>query len=646
MWLGLIALFELIGAHWLVTLFTVGGVSAGTYLAWVLNKLGKTKDRPRVVIASRQEHKGEVVVLSQTPGETITINEEVVESLRPENLGGDIKKSPERDPTAFSRSKDQQKGSDDASLNFRFDGPGYSNGALLRNAPVRLVCSDRHSETTHTTVIANKIDALKARDGSLVLVLTVPDGVELKSAQVAVAKFVASKLLDEIGFDIEVKDSSAAVVDFHIDLYSASKLLYGLPISIAVSSPGIEQPDRESALTPPRPLVVDLDAVIEDAPSTGLLLSMSAGIDGLSMTLIKNTSGAIDSLLTGRQPDLTAPAIQALLDQIRAELGADYFNPPAWKAAEPGHVDWMNDTDLRGCCERVASAGSILYLALCRSDPCRNILEYINAQPVGARLTVATSGVFLPLEIVYPRKFSKFSAPSERQQNPVAPEQFWGVRFALETLQSGPGDYREMRLRHWRAPVEVSFNLNSTITSEQKPDPMAMHLSFADRLQKEGVQCSVKEDCESMRETLLAAASTAGVIYVYCHGAGATPGAGAIELLQLDYNCFLRPVDFVSENQFASAPVIILNACLAGSTSPLMFNGFLAAFRAQGALGVIATTFYVPTLFGATFGAELVEACLVEGAPLSEKLRVLRQARAARGNLAPLFYSVQCQLDH
>ena len=462
----------------------------------------------------------------------------------------------------------------------------------------------------------------------------------------AVAKFAGGSLVQEVAFDLEVQDNSAAVVDLHVDFFAGRTLLYGLPISIAIWSAEVKQPDRGDEGVPPRPVMVDLDATDAEGGGPGILLSLSVGIDGLSMTLIQSASGgAADTLLTARHPELTAPALQALLDQIRNELGSDFFNPSVWTLADPGQQDWLNDPDLLGCCERVASAGSLLYQAICRSEQCRSILEYINTKPPGTRLTILTSDISLPLELVYPVQFSKFSPASERKAHPVAPEHFWGIRFALETLQSGQREYQAMRRQHWLAPPEVSFNLNSTITTDQSPGPMAMHVSFAEKLRSKGVQCSLQDDCESMRETLLASASTAVVIYVYCHGAGATPNVGATELLQLDYNCSVRPTDIVPGRQFASAPVIILNACLAGSTSPLLFTGFLKAFRTQGALGIIATTFYVPIQFGAAFGATLVESCLSDDAPLSEQLRALRQAKAEMGNLAPLFYSVQCQLD-
>lgn len=649
MWLQLSSFLDQWRAHLAVAVLALGGVSVG---AWRMLRKGRRRKNAQteadaatgVAMRDRINLGTRIIEASPDPMEVLSGNERVFGSDTLERLG--IKKSTERDLTALSRATPSETILPERGLNFRFEGPGHVDGALLRNTPIQLVFSDRLSVATHTAFSGKMLaDVISKESGSLTLVLTPPTGVELKGAQVLVAKFAAGSLVKEVAFDIEVKNTSAAVVDLHIDFFAAGTLLYGLPISIAVSSSEVGLTDRDAEGVRPKPIMVDLDVADAEGGTPGLLLSMSVGIDGLSMTLIQNAGGAVDALLTGRHPELTAPALQTLLDQIRNELGSDFFNPSVWTSADPGHHDWMGDSDLLGCCERVASAGSLLYQAICRSDQCRSIFEYINTRDTGTRLTVASSDISLPLELIYPRKFSKFSPVSERNSNPVAPQNFWGVRFALETLQSGPGDYRDMRKRHWLALPEVSFNLNSTITTIQSPGPMAIHRSFAERLQKDGVQCSLKEDCESMRKTLLTSASTAGVIYVYCHGAGAMPGAGASELLQLDYNCAVRPMDIVPGNQFASAPVIILNACLAGSTSPLMFTGFLKAFRAQGALGVIATTFYVPILFGATFGATLIESCLTEGPPLSEKLRRLRQAKAANGNLAPLFYSVQCQLD-
>ncbi len=575
----------------------------------------------------------------------ISLGIDLPKLVRPENLGPDIKMNRESDGGGFTSDKDSNPNDRDYSLHFRFEGDGYDNGALRRNAATRLTVSDLANPKDHATATGSKLKAVALADGTLTVLLTVPDGVKLVSEQVVFAKFQSAALVKEVGFDFVVMDDSAAVLDFRLDLYAAGKLLYAVPLSIAVSAPGIEQPDRSSGSVPHRPLILDLDAPAKANPSSGLLLSMSVGDDGLSMTLVKNTGGTVDSLLTAKVRELSTVIVQTLLDEVRNELGTDYYNTAAWTTPEPGRDNWREDRDLLDCCERVASAGSLLYQAIANFEPCRNILEYIDTQPTGTRLTIATSGLSLPVEILYPRRFSKNAAETVKKANPAAPDLFWGLRYAVEMLQSGPGNYREMRARHWRAEPEVSFNLNSTITSEQKPDPMAIHQSFARRLQKEGIQCSVTDDCVAMKETLLAGNSTASVIYVYCHGSAAVPSQGQAEALQLDYDCFARPRDAARDTQFANAPVVILNACLAGSTSPLMFTGFLKAFREQGALGVIAATFYVPIQFGAKFGAELVEACLLEGPPLSEKVRVLRNAKAARGNFSPLFYSVQCQLD-
>jgi hypothetical protein len=148
-----------------------------------------------------------------------------------------------------------------------------------------------------------------------------------------------------------------------------------------------------------------------------------------------------------------------------------------------------------------------------------------------------------------------------------------------------------------------------------------------------------------MKSILLEAGTPARIVYVYCHGAPAQPGKGSSERLDLGIGCAVRPDDMQTLRKFESAPIIVLNACLAGATSPLLFTSFLQSFRAQDALGVIATTFYVPILFGAAFGARVVRNCLSGNLPLGEKVQLLRREHAELGNPVPMFYSVQCQLS-
>jgi hypothetical protein len=136
------------------------------------------------------------------------------------------------------------------------------------------------------------------------------------------------------------------------------------------------------------------------------------------------------------------------------------------------------------------------------------------------------------------------------------------------------------------------------------------------------------------------------LIYIYCHGSAPDAFSGTYESLVLDAKCSLEPRDLREKPKYRSAPIVFLNSCKGGVSSPLRFSGFLKEFRARGALGIIATSFSVPIAFAASFGEQVVDGYLNRSGSLAvEMLGLRRRHLIEQGNPVPLFYTLQCHLD-
>lgn len=536
-------------------------------------------------------------------------------------------------------------------FHFRFEGDGCSGRSLVRDRKVRLVFAQGAATTLLQSISfkGRRFLALFGKEARLTVTIWPGEGLEPLGPEAAVARFKEGRLVAELSFELHVSKDCPDEVAVTAEFFAGNTRLYGLSFST-----GVRDADAPSTgatpLLPPTEIDLDMAAALEASGGRGdragdLLLQLDFLGGGLFMNLVHTTADAgMVSIGHALNADLDKSSVQALLAQVRAELGSAFYASGAWNRSTLPPLNPVEAEDLARCFEQVASAGAILYAAL-RGDNADavRLFDYIQARPAGTRLTIATAKVLLPFEILYPHRLED-APPGGRSGTPVARGDFWGARYALEVSYAGAGDYIDLVQTHRRAPPEVSLNLNATISGTGSPSPMDIHGALEFDLKLRAVSCISNSGCDEMKKILKGAATRAKLVYVYCHGSAADPAAGSIEELQLnDDPCVVRPLGMYG-GRYENAPIVFLNACYSGAASPLFFTGFLKSFRDQGALGLIATSFPVPVMFGARFGAEVVTECMFGSGSLGERLRRLRLAHAEHGNPVPLFYSVQCQL--
>ena len=536
------------------------------------------------------------------------------------------------------------------SFHLRFDTGQPSADALPRGKVVRLV----FGEGTPLSPVSSSFPAsslqlpLQGRT-QLTLAVTPDEGLDVIGPEVGVATFLSGRLEREVGFDLRVRDDCPDTVTVLVEFFLRGIRVHGHSLTARVVSEPAARADLSAGARRSVPLQLGrLEKAAERIPvAAGLIeLKLRCGSGGLQLSLSHRRPGPVDVVaksLDASVSGVNLAGLATIVSLVRGQLGDTFFASDLWEHPVIQAATSKGVNDLAECFERVASAGWLMRSELLRdSAEARTLFDYIDAQPEGTRLVVNTSGPLLPFEILYGLEFSADWLPEDRARRPVDPRRFWGLRFALEIIKPRQGDGLDLLNAHHSSKRSVSLNLHPQLTGTQQPDPPRVHRDLEAALLQKEVACHSNRECKPMRQVLQGGSPDIRLIYVYCHGQPAE--AAQVEELELAPGCRLKPTGLSPEARLLSAPIVFLNACSSGASSPLLFTGFLEAFYRQGALGLIATNFSVPVAFGATFGAEVIQVCLFPKLALAEEVRELRLSHAQRGNPVPLFYSVQCQL--
>lgn len=532
-------------------------------------------------------------------------------------------------------------------LGFVLEGPAARGLTLLAQGIALLTFKQfAADESAGATVAGGKLDALRQGDQTLAISVTPEDGLAIDGPHSGSADFKDGELQQAVPFALRALPGSAGEYGVHVEFHHAGARLYEFRLPIIVLPPGKALPAVVA------PLAIDLDArqAAQAAGEVGKSprrFRLKACFENslLYLNFDDYVDGEINASIEGFASSIDRARFDALRAQLATTLDANlYASSSVWDTFDGSEITAPGvRRQLTSVTGQFAQAGGVLYRAL-REDPkMREVLDYIEAHgDPGTRVTIITREVSLSWELLYPERFD----PDDAGRWPLQPGLFWGARFALETQLLGDGDYAALLKTRRRARAAASLNLNPTITLDAD-QPRQVHDGLASTLRAEGPSVEVNDRCQSIRDVVVKAKTDATLIYLFCHGSP-PPSAGAPrpERLELDQGCSVSVDQIDDELVFPNAPIIFLNACSAGSFSPLSFTGFLRAFRRKKALGLIAPGFPVPTCFAARFGADVVGACFHSpGSSLAGLLQTFRRQHLRRGNPLPLLYAVQCQVD-
>lgn len=543
-------------------------------------------------------------------------------------------------------------GESPAILHFTLRGADVAGRTMRAGHLAELILRDGDpgSDAIHQ-LSSDAVDDARARDVDVLLLLSTRGEIALEGPQFARAVFVGGRLDEPLRFRLRAQRCGSGSV--HVDFLVKGESVHQCEIALQVIDVRPSASELPSQADPGPGLDQLLRSMPTVPPAQQLRLSLGLPGGAFCLSLLDLRHGDMEFADDFVEPDWGRVEVEQLLRSLDTALSRCYEDVDFWSSYDGKPSADRPSADTHSCLARtmevVVSAGAKLNRRLRESPRIAAALDYIeqNAQP-GALITISTDNIFLPLEILYPGDWATNPSPAIRQAHPPDPLALWGARFAIETEKRGVGSRIEARERHRQTPPKVSLNLNPDIGMPSLPlarQPLKVHDAWARALDGDGLLESVNRNCEGMRNVLQDGDSAATLLYVFCHGESPNALAGVTEFLQLDDDCLLEPDDLRQGKVFAGAPIVVLNACSAGVSSPFVFNGFLKEFRRRGALGIIATSHAVPIVFGAHFGAELVRCALRPAGSLSAAMHALRRRHLLAGNPVPLLYTVQCQVD-
>lgn len=560
--------------------------------------------------------------------------------------------------SVFTLRHGEPSGRAESALHFVLQGDGVVGHAMAAGSVAELVLLEGTppADALHQ-IRSSALTQAQAQEADLdvLLLLSARGEVQLEGPQFARAVFSAGHLDAPVRFRLRAGDMAGEGA-VHVDFLVKGESVYQGEMLVRVVAR--EQPNSHHAgpsgtlAAPDQQALAHAARTARPAPQR-IMLSLSLQGGGLCLGLADLRDGDTEFADDFHAPDLGRAELEALLKGLNAALQPCYEDTAFWLAFDgthPPNDDEGAATDkLVRTCEVIASAGALLNTWLRGSPRIAAALDYVEAHlQEDGLLSISTDKIFLPWEILYPYPWARNATVAMRQAHPLQTGAFWGARFAIETEKRGIGALAELRTRHRRMPPKASLNLNPDIAVRQLrtgQQPLDVQQAWARKLDHEGLLESVQQACGDIRNVLQDADSQATVLYVYCHGDAPQPFAGQGEHLQLDTDCALEPDDLQGGQPYVGAPIIVLNACRSGVSSPLAFSSFLAAFRLRGALGLIAASYAVPIVFGAHIGLELVRCALSPQGRLADAMLALRRRHLARHNPVPLFYALQCHLD-
>lgn len=542
---------------------------------------------------------------------------------------------------------------DESTLFYLMEGVGVEGTSIPVGCSASLVLCDGMPGSDAVAVVTNATLTLARKlDVEISLLVSTNGNLQLESSPSATATFKNGRLTAPVRFQMKAGEVIGPAV-VHVDYYVKGALVHQSEITLEVV-PALAGLPKEKA---ERSTLTGLPSAFLETASQPIAIPYQR--IRLSLTYLNaQLSVHLTEFLEGQanyeqvfMSCLAPSQLNTVLNAVRKDLGPMYRFEKVWQDFD-GKDAAGRDADeieaaLAYALEAVAVAGSRLYRTLRDDVGLHEVLDYVeqHGQP-GCVLSVTTDSVFLPWEILNPVHRRPNSNQKERDEQPVRRDMFWGARFAIETDQRGDTPYVQRQKEHVQNGPKISVNLNPEIGIDGPTDrqPAVVHKKWAEALRNSGWLDGFHEACPDICGTLLGP-TQASLIYVYCHGTPANPEQGSEALLRFAGACQVQPSDLVDCPQFVGAPIIFINSCEGGVSSPLMFEQFLRQFRRRGALGMIATTYQVPISFGASYASELINVYLRRTGSLSQEMLRLRRTYLDRMNPVPLLYSLQCHLD-
>lgn len=519
-----------------------------------------------------------------------------------------------------------------ANFQFRLEGDGARGQACVVDGDVDLVFFLGEVRAGALARLEGEcLEAARRRGGHLG-VMVVPMGFDLRADCPCrqTAQLVAGGMDGEIRFQLKAgpMPGNDAGTWVYLDLDGVALGSFFLPIPIVTA-------DSAPVSLPAGGQTIDLDT--EGQPASARLTLTREG-DALRAGYANLTSQLDQS---GTLPQLTPASLSEALKALQNAV-ANIPGDPIWLSLNNPFEQTPSAGQSRTLDEMfrtLAQAGWMLWTTLTADPTLAPMLKDIDSLPLESRLAVLTNSVFIPWELIYPEN-------PELQQ--VKPALFWGARYLIQATQLGASAAAEKR-EHQNAAIGASLSVNPAIDKDFTANgltPAASHHDWAIKALKP-LAIPWEESDPKIARTRLIKPQQGEVykwIYVFCHGRSSGVSQevdlGSVPPAPITPNTLLHTPPFVGR------PIIFLNACSSGAASPLALVDFYTAFRdSKKALGLVGTSFPVPTTTAAAIGQEVSRLYLSGSHDLASALFAVRRDLIARRIPIGLFYTLHAPGD-
>ncbi len=270
------------------------------------------------------------------------------------------------------------------------------------------------------------------------------------------------------------------------------------------------------------------------------------------------------------------------------------------------------------------------------------VLDALGKLPPGSRISVVTDAVFVPWELLYPED------PEDPAGAVIKPGLFWGARYIVSTVLY-EDDWRpsEERRAHADGAASAVLCIDEEVDrdfTDLEPPPAASHAGWAEAFARSNdlpIETLAPDDARAL---LINGTDVAKWIYVFCHIRAGVDGRE--DELVLAENRVIKPSNLNMKPRFVGRPIVFLNSCGSGAHDPLSLNNFYKGFRrTKQVLGLVVTSFPVPTVTAAAIGRRISGLYLDGSHDLGSALLMVRRDLLGRGIPIGLFYTLNAPGD-
>lgn len=296
-----------------------------------------------------------------------------------------------------------------------------------------------------------------------------------------------------------------------------------------------------------------------------------------------------------------------------------------WHGEQPFQNRWDFAADpgpLQAVLPKVAEAGAKLFLNLFYPRPAGSREAYAGLQRIGrvlqermsrkARwLRVTADDFFVPWSLLY-------SDPLDLDGGNVRPEGFWGYQHLIEHAPPGAGGLGH-ELRALQGPLAVGLQLDRTIDEMLGVPCIAPVLDLLEGYDDRAVDRRERLTRGALAEALRNGRADDHVLFFCCHA----EQEGDFTAFRIDQSYLvlsdreqdpvaarITPADielWIGMKDFASSPLVFLNACGSGQLNSVFYKGFGNTFLGLGASSVVGAQTELPAVFAGELARRFFE---------------------------------------